>query len=273
MTAMSIDLDQYFTRIGYHGPRTPRLATLDALTHAHTHRIPFENLDVLLGRPIELATDAIFDKLVRRGRGGYCFEQNGLFLAVLRELGFDAKPLSARVRIDKPRDVTPARTHVFVRVEIAGQSFVTDVGVGALSLTRSLRLHEEGAQETPHETRRIVREDGRYFHQAKLGDVWSDVCEFTLEEMPLIDREVANHFTATHPRSHFKDRLIVARADEDGARIILVNDTLKVRARDGRAQVTALTSPSALLAALSERFGLTFPPETRFGGPGAAWPT
>jgi len=268
-----MDLDRYFARIGYAGSRSPTLATLDALTHAHTRAIPFENLDVLLGRPIDLSTDALFDKLVVRRRGGYCFEQNGLFLEVLRELGFDAKPISARVRIDRPRDFTPARTHVFVRVELDGQSVVTDVGVGALSLTRSLRLFDEAPQETPHETRRIVREDGRYFHQARLGDAWSDVCEFTLEEMPLIDREVANHFTSTHPRSHFRDRLIVARADEDGARVVLVNDTLKVRGRDGRADATAITSPGDLLAALRDRFGLAFPPETRFGGPGAPWPT
>ncbi len=266
-----MDLDKYFARIGYSGPRTPTLETLDALTEAHTRTIPFENLDVLLGRLIDVSTEAIFDKLVVRRRGGYCFEQNGLLLAVLLELGFDARPLSARVRIDRPRDFTPARTHVFVRVEIAGVSWLTDVGVGALSLTRSLRLFEEGAQVTPHETRRIVREEGRYFHQARLGDTWSDVCEFTLEEMPLIDREVANHFTSTHPRSHFKDRLMVARAGEEGTRVVLLNDTLKVRGRDGHAEVTALTSAGALLSLLRDRFGIALPPETRFNGFGAAW--
>jgi arylamine N-acetyltransferase len=82
------DLEAYFARIGYAGSRAPTLATLHALTAAHTQTIPFENLDVLLGRPIELGAEVVFDKLVRRGRGGYCFEQNGLFLQVLEAMGF-----------------------------------------------------------------------------------------------------------------------------------------------------------------------------------------
>src|SRR6185369_9612361 len=133
------DVDAYLARIGYSGPRVPTLPVLHALTAAHTQTIPFENLDVLLGRPIDLQPDAIFDKLVRRRRGGYCFEQNGLFLHALEALGFRVRPLSARVRLDRPRDYTPPRTHMFLRVEIAGESWLTDVGVGGLSLTSALR--------------------------------------------------------------------------------------------------------------------------------------
>ncbi len=261
---MTIDLDRYFARVGYAGPRAPTRATLDALTSAHVRAIPFENLDVLLGRPISLEADAVFEKLVVRERGGYCFEQNGLFLEVLGALGFDARPLSARVRLDRPRDLTPPRTHLFVRVELGGESLLTDVGVGGLSLTGSLRLFHDGPQDTPHEPRRILHEGGRWFHQASLGGVWSDVCEFTLEEMPPIDREVANHFTSTHPSSRFRQRLLVARAADDGVRVTLLNDTLKVRGRDGVARETLLTTPDELLDALRGHFGLVFPPETRF---------
>src|SRR4051812_30275357 len=102
-----MDLDAYFSRIGLRGPRAATLETLDELTRAHSSAIPFENLDVLLGRPIDLRPEALFDKLVTRGRGGYCFEQNGLFLAVLEQLGFRVAPLSARVRLDRPRDFIP----------------------------------------------------------------------------------------------------------------------------------------------------------------------
>ena len=106
------ELNLYFERIGWDGPRppTPSLEVLHALTAAHTQAIPFENLDVLLGRGIQLGFDAVFDKLVRRRRGGYCFEQNGLFLHVLQALGFAATPLSARVRRDRPRDFIPPRS-------------------------------------------------------------------------------------------------------------------------------------------------------------------
>jgi N-hydroxyarylamine O-acetyltransferase len=102
-----MNLDAYFARIGYEGPREPTLAVLPALSAAHTRSIPFENLDVLLGRPIKLEIDAIFQKLVCDRRGGYCFEQNGLLLHVLDELGFQVAPLSARVRWQRPRDFIP----------------------------------------------------------------------------------------------------------------------------------------------------------------------
>lgn len=271
--SQTLDLDAYFDRIGYQGSRVPSLPLLHAVTRAHTSTIPFENLDVLLGRRIDLHPAALVRKLVLERRGGYCFEQNGLLLAVLSELGFRVAPLSARVRIDQPRDFIPPRTHMFVRVELDGESWLTDVGVGALSLTQALRLDTAEAQQTPHEPRRIVREGGRLYHQVELGGTWSDVYEFTLEEMPLIDREVGNWFTSAHPASHFKNRLIVARAADDGRRITLLDDQLKLRARNGRADVTTLATPEALLGALADHFGLRFPEGTRFGAVGSPWPS
>ncbi|MEO8798486.1 MAG: arylamine N-acetyltransferase, partial [Polyangiaceae bacterium] len=169
-----IDLDAYFERIGYSGPRAPILETLNAIMCAHVQTIPFENLDVLLGLPIDLEPSALERKLVHERRGGYCFEQNTLLLAVLSDLGFKVRPLSARVRYQRTRDFTPPRTHVFVRVEL-GESWLADVGVGAMSLTSALRLDEEGTQSTPHEPRRLLRENGLIYHQVRLGDEWLDV--------------------------------------------------------------------------------------------------
>jgi N-hydroxyarylamine O-acetyltransferase len=267
------DLDAYFARIGYLGPREPSLPVLHALTAAHAQSIPFENLDVLLGRPIHIDIDAVFRKLVHDRRGGYCFEQNGLFLHVLTAMGFQAAPLSARVRLQRPREYIPSRTHVFLRVELAGESWLTDVGVGAVSLTSAIRLDSDAAQSTAHEPRRIVREGARLFHQVRFGDEWADVCEFTLEEMPPIDRELANWFTSAHPRSHFKERLMVARAAPEGRRISLLDHELSLRERDGRAEKRRIGSADELLEVLAERFGLHFPAGTRFGPPGSPWPT
>ncbi len=266
-----LELDPYFARIGYHGPREPTLTTLNAIVAAHAQAIPFENLDVLLGRPIELEPEALLRKLVHAQRGGYCFEQNALLLAVLTELGFDAHPLSARVRYQRPREFTPARTHLFVRVEL-GESWLADVGVGAMSLTSALRLAETGPQATPHETRRLLREGGLIYHQVQLGDEWHDVCEFTLEEMPPIDRVVANWYTSAHPGSHFKNRLLVARALPDGGRVGLLNRDLSVRQRDGHSEHRVLTTPDELLTALAEHFGLHFPAGTRFTCEALDWP-
>jgi N-hydroxyarylamine O-acetyltransferase len=253
-----MDLDAYFTRIGYRG--ATRAATLDllrALSDAHVRSVPFENIDVLLGRTIELEPDALFAKLVTAKRGGYCFEQNGLFLEVLREIGFDATPLSARVRLQRPRDFTPPRTHVFIRVRIDGAEWLADVGVGAASLTSPLRFTIDGQEQpTNHEPRRLIEEDGRKFHQIKYGDNWADVYEFTGEEMPMIDRTVANWFTSAHPKSHFKDRFMVARALPNGRRATILNREFTIRAADGSPTTRPIESPSALQELLTEHFGL-----------------
>ncbi len=261
------DLDRYFVRIGYDGPREPTLRVLHAITAAHTHAIPFENLDVLLGRSIDLELGAVFRKLVVDRRGGYCFEQNGLLLDVLGQLGFRATPLSARVRLQRPRDFTPTRTHVFLRVELGDESWVTDVGVGGVSLTSAIRLVPDVDQATPHDARRFVREHARWFHQVRFesnDSEWTDVYEFTLEEMPAVDREVANWFTSAHPRSHFKDRLMVARAAAGGGRVTLLDDELTLRQRDGRAEKRRIETQEQLLGVLAENFDLHFPGGTRF---------
>jgi N-hydroxyarylamine O-acetyltransferase len=265
-----IDLDAYFTRIGYAGSREPTLATLNAISAAHVTAIPFENIDVLRGMPIELEVGALEQKLVFAGRGGYCFEQNTLLLEVLGQLGYRVQPISARVRWGRTRDVTPPRTHLFVRVEL-DESYLADVGVGSMSLTSALRLADEGEQVTPHEPRRILRENGLLYHQARLGDAWHDVNEFTLEEMPLIDRIVANWYTSAHAQSHFRNRLLVARAKPDGARVTLADRELTQRARDGQAYVSRIANHAELLAVLESHFGITLPTDTQLAWPGLDW--
>ncbi len=161
---------------------------------------------------------------------------------------------------------------MFLRVHLDGESWLADAGIGALSLTAALRLETDVEQTTPHESRRIVREDGRYFHQVRFADGWHDVCEFTLEEMPPIDRELANWFTSAHPQSHFKSRLVVARAIPDGGRVSILNRELNVR-RAGVAQTRALASASELLSVLAELFYLHFAPGTEFQCPALDWPS
>jgi N-hydroxyarylamine O-acetyltransferase len=262
------ELDHYFARIDYRGPRAPTLPVLHALTAAHTRSIPFENIDVLLGRGVDISDDAVFEKLVLRRRGGYCFEQNGLFMRVLVALGFQVKPLSARVRLDRPRDFTPARTHMFLHVTVDGDAWFTDVGVGGASLTSAIRFEPGLEQPTPHEDRRITREGDRYFHQVRFGSEWTDVYEFTGESMPRIDREVGNWFTSTHPDSHFRQRLIAARAEREGRRLTLLNAELKTRERGGQATVRAIASHGELIDLLRDRFGLELERDTRIAVPG-----
>jgi N-hydroxyarylamine O-acetyltransferase len=267
------DLDAYFARIGYTGSREPTLATLRALSLHHASSIPFENLDVLLGRGIDLDPTAVERKLVHAHRGGYCFEQNSLFFHVLTALGFRVTPLSARVRWQRPRDFTPSRTHLFLRVDLSDGPWLADVGIGGLSLTSPIPFDDSGREmSTAHEPRRILREGTRLFHQARLGTEWHDVYEFTGEEMPPIDRELGNWYTSAHPASHFRNRLIAARATTDGRRLSLLNREFTMRARDGRAETHPISSPDELLALLAAHFGLEFSAGTRFGGGSVPWP-
>ena len=268
------DLDAYFQRIGDSGPRQPTLAALNRIIAAHVRTIPFENLDILLGRPISISPKQIEQKLVHDRRGGYCFEQNGLMFQILQALGYTVHALSARVRIQRPREFTPARTHQFLRVELDGQFWIVDVGVGGLSPTAALALVLDESQPTPHEPRRIIAvgdwtnldqraPDALLYHQVQLNGHWEDVCEFTLEAMHPIDQELANWYTSAHPNSHFRNLLTVARATDTG-RVTLLNRVLKHRKADGSSQTCTLNSDDALLAALKQEFGLNFPADTVF---------
>ena len=273
MSAPVIDLEAYFERIGYEGPREPTLAVLNGIVAGHVQSIPFENLDVLLGRGIALDAESLQRKLIHVRRGGYCFEQNGLLLLVLEALGFEVTPISARVRWQRPRDFIPPRTHLFTRLEIDGVSWLADVGVGGVSPTSAIRLELDTEQATPHEPRRIVKEGGLYFHQVRLGSEWFDVCEFTLEEMPPIDRELANWFTSAHPQSHLKNRLLAARSAPNGRRLTLLDNEFTIRDADVHANKRTIHSPQELLDVLAEHFGLRFDAATRFGPPGSPWPS
>src|SRR5262245_61409196 len=227
------DLAAYFERIAFRGPTAPSLPNLDALIIPHLSHIPFENVDVLLGRPISIDPARIEQKLLAERRGGYCFEQNTYFMHVLRTLGYPVVPLAARVRLNRPREETPPRTHLFLRVELEDESRLVDVGVGGLAPSSALRLALDVRQETPHEPRRLCSEGewqglrsrapgAKLYHQVLVDGSWQDLYEFNLEAMPEIDRVLGNWYTSAHPESHFKSRLMVARATP-GGRIALLN--------------------------------------------------
>jgi N-hydroxyarylamine O-acetyltransferase len=281
------DLDAYFARIGYRGSRAPTLETLHAISLAQVQAIPFEALDVLLGRRIDLDPRAVEDKLVHRRRGGYCFEQNTLLLRVLAALGYEVQPISARVRWGRTRDYVPPRTHVLVRVELGARfgddSWLVDCGIGTMSLTSAIRLVVDEEQATAHEPRRLVAAgswdgpalsrrspEALLYHQVKLGEEWHDVAELTLEEMHPIDREVGNWYTSAHPGSSFRQRLLTTRATPDG-RLSLFNRELTRRGPDGVARVERVASPEHLLRVLADEFGLEFPEGTRFACDALVW--
>jgi len=264
-----IDVDSYFRRIGYTGSRAPTLETLQKIVFAHATAIPFENLDVLLSGVVSLNHSAVDKKILRDGRGGYCFEQNTLMMRALGALGFTVLPISSRVRVDRPPSAWACpRTHVLNLVTIEGVRWLADVGVGGLSASSVIRLDVTEEQSTPHEPRRVVLEGSVYLIQAKQGKDWKPVCDFTLEVMSAVDREVANWFTSTHPDSHFKNRLVVSRMLPHG-RVNLLNHDLSFRNCQG--EITSrltISTREQLLQVLRDHFNLHFPAGTTIKCPG-----
>ncbi len=265
-------MPKYLERIGIGGTPRPDIETWSAIQSGHSSSIPFENLDVLQGLPILLDPASIEDKIVNRRRGGYCFEQNGLLLEILGEIGFDVKPLSARVRIGLERSQVPARTHMFVLATVDGTSWIVDGGFGGFSLTAPIKVELGLEQTTPHETRRITEENGVLYHQVLIQGDWKDVCEFTGEEMPLVDRELSNWWTSTCPKSKFKQGVYCGLARSNGERIGLLDGRFTRRRGAEILQTIEIESDSALLEILNSEFGLCLPAGTSFGGYGSAQP-
>lgn len=270
MQPASPDLDAYCARIGYTGPREPSLAVLHALHFQHVCHVPFENLDVLLGRPVRMDLPALEEKIVRQRRGGYCFEQNTFFAAILRTLGFSVTPLLARVRWQMPPDVRTPLTHMVLRVDLAGRPWLADVGFGS-GPTAPLALDTAADQATTHEVRRIVAQAGKFTHQLRTPEGWAEVYEFSLEEPAPIDFELGNWYSCTHPGARFTNHLVVARAEPD-RRVAIVDRELIIRDREGVAEKREIASPEELLALLARHFDLHLPPGTRIAAPAAPWP-
>ena len=253
-----LDLDAYFRRIGYTGSREPTLDTLRALHLQHALAIPFENLDSLLGRPIELDLPALQRKLIEQRRGGYCFEQNLLFAHVLRALNFDAATLVARVVWDRGDDGTRARTHMLLFVELGEGPYIADVGFGGLTMTAPLRLEPGLAQTTPHETFRIVRHGAEFAVEAELRDARKTLYRFDLQQQRQIDIEVLNWFVSTHPTSPFIACLMVGRPGA-GVRYALLDNRFTTRRANGSTEERDLRSGAELRDVLSSTFGIDVP--------------
>ena len=250
-----MNVDAYLERIGYEGERVPSVPVLHALCEAHVCTVPFENLDVLLQRPMSIAADAVEDKLVRRRRGGYCFEHHTLLHGVLERLGFEARILAARARVGLGREEPAAPTHAFIGVQLEGETWLVDVGVGRASSTAALRFVLGEVQNTPHEPRRITRFGNDYMHEIEIGGRWEDVAQFSMRSMPRLDREVGHWYTSTHPDSTFRRTLMVARALPGGGRVALRDRRLRIR--DGDQLTDAwVEDASALRRVLREHFGL-----------------
>ena len=256
---MSFDLESYLNRVSYRGDRAPTAKTLADLHLAHATHIPFENADILLGRPIRLDQEGLQAKLVNARRGGYCFEHNLLFAAVLEELGFRVTRLAARVRSQATR-LLP-RTHMLLRVEADDRLWLADVGFGGGGLLQPIPLEPGQVFRQFAWTYRVMRESDLWVLQSLQGQEWKDLYAFTLEPQEVADYEMASFYVSTHPQSPFVQRLTVQLATPEGHFILRNRDLVIDR---GNSMTQRTIADEELLHVLAKQFGLEFPPETRF---------
>jgi N-hydroxyarylamine O-acetyltransferase len=252
---MALDLDAYLERIGYGGRVEPTVGCLHELHLAHVTSIPFENLDILLGRPIRLDLESVQRKLVRDRRGGYCFEQNALFATALERIGFAVTRLAARVH-----GGSGGRTHMVLRVDVEGASWLADVGFGGGSVLHPVRLDPGTVVDQYGWRFRLVDHGGATTLQARRPEGWVEFYAFTLEPQLPVDYEIANHYTSTHPDSPFTRTLTVQRTSPD--RSWILRDRTLFELTPSAETETTITDEE-LLAVLAGRFEISLPEGTR----------
>jgi N-hydroxyarylamine O-acetyltransferase len=251
----AIDLAAYLHRIGFNGTPRPDLATLRDVHRLHAAAIPFENLSAFVGEPISLEPAALEAKLVRSGRGGWCFEHNLLLRHALEAIGFEVTSLAARVRWNVPPNVTTPRSHCLLRVPIEGKGYIADVGFGGLTLTAPLRLHDPGEQATPHETFRIVPREGAFALDARIEGEWQTMYVFEPHAQHQADYEVSNWYLAHHPQSQFVNGVIAARA-LPGERHALRNTRYAIHRPGEPTERREITEAAEMRALLAGPFGI-----------------
>jgi len=248
-----LDVAAYLKRIQYLGPQVPTAETLRQLHEAHLLAVPFENLSIHRGEPIELADEALFDKMVMRRRGGFCYELNGLFAALLRSLGFEVAMLSAGV-MRASGDFSPDFDHMALLVNHE-ERWLVDVGFGDL-FRQPLRLDERGPQVQGESAYRIdPDEEGRFILMRSDEDgPWLAQYRFNLEPHVYADYAERCVYQETSPESHFKQRRICSLATPDGR--VSLSEMKLITTRNGERIERELAGEAEYAEVLKERFGI-----------------
>lgn len=262
MSNQQFDLNAYLGRIHYTGGRDVSAETLRGLHIAHAMNVPFENLDVFLKKPISLERDDLFNKIVLNHRGGYCFELNGLFSAVLKEMGFQVTNHLARVYNNGFENA--GKTHMVVLVEVDNQKWICDVGFGGNGLVAPIRFEEGLEQEHFYRTHRVMA-DSKYGYRLefKTDGEFLPIYAFTLEECCPADYLIANHYTSTYPASFFT-QLMMCSLSTDVGRITYLDGLLKiVNSVDQDAEIEKkIVNDDEIREVLKQYFGIELLNET-----------
>ena len=254
-----MNLAAYLERINYRGSRVADAETLRALQVAHLESVPFENLSIHAGQPIVLNDAALFEKIVTRRRGGFCYEANGLFAALLRELGFKVEMLAANV-MNAAGEYGADFDHLALLVTVDGVRWLADVGFGD-SFRFPLRIDERGAQDQGARSYRIEA-DGEKLILLQRDNVpdknesaaWQPQYRFTLQTFQYADYEPMCRYHQTSPQSHFTQNKICSLATPDGR--ITLSGMKFITTRDGVRTEKLLTDQNEYDAVLRGQFGV-----------------
>jgi len=258
----TFDLDGYLARIRWNGPHEATYATAAGVLRAHMTHIPFENLDVLLGRGIRIDSDSVYAKLVVARRGGYCFEQATLLQSALVHLGFNPVVHTARVIQMRPRSEA-ALTHMVITLEFDDGRFVLDPGYGGLAPLVPVPL--EADARDGRDLHRLVRQGHEWVLEAHLDGTWTALWSSMLEPAEPVDFLMANHFVSTFPTSPFVTNLML-RAITPTGRVSVMNRAV-TRRRDGCEETKVIESRRALRTLLNEDFEFDLPETERLRVP------
>lgn len=251
------DVSAYLSRISYEGSVAPTLPVLQALHAAHLHTVPFENLDIHLGRPISLAEEDLFAKVVQHRRGGFCYELNGLFAALLRQIGYDVTLLAAQFPLPGGR-VPLEFDHLLLRVAAPGMAPVlADVAAGRNGFAGPLAITTDVVQEqlaAGASFRLLPEEDGIRLWRQEPGGAWERAYRFTWQPRQLSDFEAACHFHQTSPESDFTRKQLCTLMTPEGR--ITLSDNILITTRSGVRQEEPLPDNEAWTAALQTCFDI-----------------
>ena len=286
-----IDYRDYLRELGFaeselEQSMLPDLATLKRLQLAHLAQYPFQSLTTILDRPVDLEESSVYNKVVERRAGGYCYELNGLFLSLLHHLGYEARIITGRVIIDNQLKKLNARTHMALMVTTDSHNYLVDVGYGGLVPSAPLLFNYNQAglnpqadapkasqiQTTPHGRYKIIKDDSfqdqvenpilphaqvnyeRYILCCEVKSEWQMLYVFDLLPQTKIDMVVGSWYISNYPKSPFKSRLMVSRLDEDGVRHTLLNNQYRRHQLNEPSQSRVVDGVDELLSLLKEVF-------------------
>jgi N-hydroxyarylamine O-acetyltransferase len=248
-----MDTKAYLERIGYHGRIRPSPEVLRRLHRMHLLLIPFENLDIHLGRPIILSESAFYDKIIKHHRGGFCYELNGSFAALLRNLGFNVSMLSARVA-EKGGAYSPDFHHMTLLVQLK-EPWLADVGFGD-SFTEPKRLDVSGPQADHGRDYRFTSKDGRTILSRRLtrNGAWEPSYLFCLRPRRLEDFIPRCRWQQTSPKSHFREGRVCTRLTSNGR--LTLTDTRFIMTRGARKVERPVKNAEEFAGLLRQHFGI-----------------